>query len=620
MRHNILSAAALSERAVPIVTRTKRLLARLSLPLWHGAFTPRHGAAELREALRGCRVAFVGLGIASVMQNVLMLVGPIFMLQVYDRVLPSRSVPTLIGLAILALVLFVLFGIMDALRQRILARVARAWHEQIGDRAFNTVLQSALRTGNIQNGIQPLRDIETLRSFMAGSALTALFDLPFMPLYVGICFLFHPMIGIAVLVGAILLCLLTLLTEVMTRAPAARVVAVAGARQSIAETALRNAVVVHALGLRGRMAERWATEGAEFLTAQQRLADVSGGFGSLSRAFRIALQSAVLALGAYLVIQQEATAGVMLAATILSVRALAPVELAITNWRGFLSARQSWQRLCEQFAANPPAVARTALMPPSSLLRVTALSLLPPGGQNAVLHNATFTIEAGSVLGVVGPSGSGKSSLARALVGAWTPARGTVRLDGASLAQWDSDELGRHIGYLPQDVALFPGTVAQNISRFDPTPDVEAIRKAAREAGVHDLILRLPEGYETQVGDGGALLSGGQRQRIALARAVYGDPFLVVLDEPNANLDGEGEAALDRAIARVRERKGIVVLVVHRPNVLQKTDMILILNEGLVHAFGQTATLLPQILPAAAAAPPARRQVATEGARNALAR
>lgn len=554
------------------------------------------GADELRGAFRGARGALAGLALASGAQNILMLVGPLFMLQVYDRVLPSRSVPTLIGLGLLALVMFCLLGVLDAMRSRILTRIGRAWHEQIGARVYDTILQSALQTGNIANGIQPLRDIETLRSFIAGIALTALFDLPWMPLYVGICFLFHPLIGVAVLIGALLLCVLTLMTELLTRGPTQQLVAVAGSRQAIAETALRNAVVVHALGLRGRMADRWANEGEGFLDAQQKMTDVASGFGSLSRTFRIALQSAMLGLGAYLVIQQEATAGVMLAATILSVRALAPVELAIANWRSFLGARQAWKRLSDLLSAIPLTRNKMQLAPPSALLRVTSLSLVPPGSQAAVLHEATFSVAAGTVLAVIGPSGSGKSSLARALVGAWTPARGTIRLDGASLAQWESDALGRHIGFLPQDVALFPGTVAQNIARFEPNPDPEKLRKAAREAGVHHLILRLPNGYETEVGDGGALLSGGQRQRIGLARALYNDPFLVVLDEPNANLDGEGENALTAAVRRIKARRGIVVVIAHRPSALQNTDYMLVLNEGRVQGFGPTMSLLPTLM------------------------
>jgi PrtD family type I secretion system ABC transporter len=614
------SAAYLSYAAVSLLRRVRALFNAQGSD--ERESSSRAGGRELRIALLDCRGALVGLGLASSIQNLLMLVGPLFMLQVYDRVLPSRSVPTLIGLGLLALLLFVLLGVMDSLRARILTRLGRAWHEQIAERVFDTVLQSALKTGSIANGIQPLRDIETLRSFISGAALTALFDLPWMPLYVGICFFFHPWIGVAVLVGALLLCLLTLLTEVMTRMPTSRLVAIAGARHSIAETALHNAVVVHALGLRGRMADRWAHEGAAFLDAQQRLADVSGGFGSLSRTFRMAMQSAILALGAYLVIQQEATAGVMLAATILSVRALAPVELSIANWRGFLNARQSWQRLSDLFAANPPARENTPLPRPSSALRVTSLSLLPPGGQSAVLHDASFTLNAGTVLGVVGPSGSGKSSLARALVGAWSPARGTIRLDGASLGQWNSDVLGSHVGYLPQDVALFPGTIAQNIARFEPNADPDKLRKAARAAGVHDLILRMSHGFETQVGDGGTLLSGGQRQRIGLARALYNDPFLVVLDEPNANLDGDGEAALEAAIGRIRGRNGIVVLIAHRPNVLQKTDFMLILNEGHVQGFGPTNSLLPAITgqTATPAPSPAPDTTISRNARHAAAR
>ena len=554
------------------------------------------GELELRSAFAGGRAALVGLAFASGAQNLLMLVGPLFMLQVYDRVLPSHSLPTLIGLGALALMLFCLLGILDALRARTLTRIGRAWHEQIGDRVFDTVLQSALQTGNIANGIQPLRDIEALRSFISGVALTALFDLPWMPLYVGICFLFHPWMGAAVVTGALLLCLVTLLTEIMTRDPAQRLVTVASARQAIAETALRHAVVVHALGMRACMADRWAVQGADFLDAQERLSDVVSGFGTLSRTFRMILQSTVLALGAYLVIEQQATAGVMLAATILSVRALAPVELAIANWRSFLGARQSWRRLSDLLSAMPRPGARIPLRPPSLSLRVTALSLLPPGGHVAVLQNATFVVEAGCILAVVGPSGSGKSSLARALVGAWTPAHGVIRLDGATLAQWSADALGRHIGYLPQDVALFPGTIAQNITRFSRGTDVPALQKAARDTGVHDLILRMPGGYETQVGDGGLLLSGGQRQRVGLARALYGDPFLVVLDEPNANLDGDGEAALLTALQSIRARKGIAIIIAHRPSILQAADHMLILNEGHVQGFGPTSVLLPQVI------------------------
>jgi ATP-binding cassette subfamily C protein len=297
------------------------------------------------------------------------------------------------------------------------------------------------------------------------------------------------------------------------------------------------------------------------------------------------------------------------------------VELAIANWRSFLGARQGWRRLSELLASASPPQDRMPLLAPATILRVTALSLLPPGGQTAVVHDATFTVAAGAVLAVVGPSGSGKSSLARAVVGAWKPARGTIRLDGASVGQWDSDALGRHIGYLPQDVALFAGTVAQNIARFEPRPDPEKLQKAARDAGVHDLILRMPGGYETQVGDGGALLSGGQRQRIGLARALYDDPFLVVLDEPNASLDGEGEAALARAICGIRDRRGIVILIAHRVSALQASDHILILNEGHVQGFGPTSTLLPQIMGQVPAAPaPLPRRKPSRSARNALAR
>jgi PrtD family type I secretion system ABC transporter len=382
----------------------------------------------------------------------------------------------------------------------------------------------------------------------------------------------------------------------MTRRRAGELVTISASRREIAETMRRNADAVHALGMRQRMTKRWVSRDAAFLDGQEYGADIAAGFGSLSRMLRTALQSGVLALGAYLVINQETTAGVMLAATILSMRALAPVELVIINWKAFVNARQSWRRLSDLLTSLPARETPIPLPRPARELRLANVSVIPPGAATAAVHDVSFTIHAGGALGLIGPSASGKSSLARALVGVWKPARGVIRLDGATPEQWDSDVLGRFVGFLPQEVELFAGTVAQNITRFAAEIDAGALMAAAVAADVHDIILRLPNGYETQVGEGGALLSGGQRQRIALARALYGDPFLVVLDEPNSNLDAEGERALTKAILNVRLRRGIVVVIAHRSSVLSVVDSLMVLNEGRVQACGPRNEILPQVV------------------------
>jgi ATP-binding cassette subfamily C protein len=569
-------------------------------------------APELRSALRACRKALVGVALASGLVNLLMLTGPLFMLQVYDRALPSRSVPTLVGLALLALTLYAFQCLFDMLRGRVLTRIGRALDDRLSTRVFDLVVQSSVRTRSADAGLQPLRDLDAVRSFSSSLGLAAFFDLPWVPLYVTICFLIHPAIGWAVLIGAVVLSTLALVTDVSTRASAQEAVVLGSARRTLAESARRNAAVLQALGMRGAMTERWNRENARYLERQQWIADVSGGLGSASRVLRMVLQSAVLGLGAYLVINQEASVGVMLAAMILTARALAPVDLSIANWRNFIAARQSWRRLSDTLATAPGAEERTPLPRPSQTLRLTAVSAAVPGGSAAVLHDVSVTLAAGSALGVIGPSGSGKSSLARLLVGVWAPARGVIRLDGATLDQWPADQLGQSVGYLPQEVELFDGTVAENIARFRPADPAQLIA-AAKAAGVHDIVVRLPNGYDTRVGENGAALSGGQRQRIALARALYGEPFLVVLDEPNSNLDAPGEQALTAAILGVRARGGIVIVIAHRPSAVAAVDQVLILNEGRVQALGPRERFLPPTTvvktetappPAAAAAPP----------------
>jgi ATP-binding cassette subfamily C protein len=354
----------------------------------------------------------------------------------------------------------------------------------------------------------------------------------------------------------------------------------------------------------GRVAAQWNEANNKYLASQQRASDVAGGFGSLSKVLRMMLQSGVLAVGAYLVIYQQATAGIIIAGAILSARALAPVDLAIANWRSFVAARQSWHRLTELLTLLPAQTEPLALRPPAKSLAIESATVVPPGGDRIVVQDVSFALQSGNGLGIIGPSGSGKTSLARMLVGVWQPVRGRIRLDGAALDQWSSEALGRHIGYLPQDVELLSGTVAQNIGRFAETPNAEAIIAAATAAGVHDLIVGLPKGYDTQVGDGGTALSAGQAQRIALARALYGNPFLVVLDEPNSNLDAEGDEALSRAIMGVRARGGIVVVIAHRPSAIASVELLLMMNQGRAQAFGPKEEVLARVMPREATARP----------------
>jgi ATP-binding cassette subfamily C protein len=573
-------------------------------------------SSELRDALAACWHAFIAVALMSGLINMLYLTGSFYMLEVYDRVLPSRSVPTLVALSILAVTLFSFQGILDVIRSRILVRVAASLDERLSGRVYDLVVQLPLRSKTPGDGLAPLRDLDQIRSFLVTTGPLALFDLPWMPIYVLICFLFHPWIGIAALVGATILTSLTLMSEFMTRKPSRLTMAHIGTRNSIAEAGRRNAEVLKAMGMAPRMGKIWGEANAKYLQSQQQTSDVAGGLGAVSKVLRFALQSGVLGLGAYLVIQQQATAGIIIASSIIVARALAPVELAIANWRGFVSARQSWRRLSDFLAAVEKGPEPMALPAPKDNLVVEGVVGNPPGIQRVVVQDITFTLKAGQGLGIIGPSASGKSSLARLIVGVWQPARGKVRVDGAALDQWSPTELGQYVGYLPQDVELFAGTVAQNIARFEPDAPSDAVIAAAQAAGVHELIIRLPEGYDTQIGESGAVLSAGQRQRIALARALYREPFLVVLDEPNSNLDSEGDKALTQAIVRVRQRGGIVVVVAHRPSALAGVDQVLAMLNGRAHALGPRDEVLAKLFApqgAPAAAPPAAAAAAAAG-------
>jgi PrtD family type I secretion system ABC transporter len=560
------------------------------------ATAPGVRRSELGDALRACRSAFIGVGVMSCMINLLYLTGSLFMLEVYDRVLPSRSVPTLVGLVILAGGLYIAQGVLDLIRGRILGRIGTALDEALNARVFETIVRLPLMVGGRNEGLQPLRDLDNIRSFLGSAGPSAFFDLPWLPFYLAICFAFHVMIGLTALIGAIILITLTVVTEFMSRAPAREALGLAARRNDLATASRRNAEVLVAMGMTGRLTRRWSAANENYLAGNQRASDVTGGLGAIAKVMRMMLQSAVLGVGAYLVIHQEATGGIIIAGSILSARALAPVDLAIAHWKSFMAARQSWSRLNRLLASLPALGTPTLLQDPSNRLSVENLTLAPPGDQKIIVQDVTFAVEAGTGLGVIGPSGSGKSSLVRALVGVWQPLRGKVRLDGAALDQWSSDVLGRHIGYLPQDVELFSGSVAQNISRFDPEANSESIIAAAKEAGVHEMIIKMRDGYDTQIGEQGTALSAGQAQRVALARALYGDPFLIVLDEPNSNLDTEGDEALTRAVRAARERGAIVVVVAHRPIGIEAVDQLLVLKDGRMQAFGPKEQVLGQVL------------------------
>jgi PrtD family type I secretion system ABC transporter len=554
--------------------------------------------SPLTAAMSQWRGALVAIAVLSGALNLLTLASSLYMLEIYDRVLPSRSIPTLVGLTLLIVMLYLFYALFDILRGRLLLRIGGALDERLNGKVFQAILSGPLQAKSAGEGLQPIRDLDQVRSFLSGSGPGALFDLPWIPLYLGLCFLFHFWIGATALIGTIVLVALTVLTERLTQKPSTAASGAAAHRISIAEVGRRNAEAVHAMGMGGEMGALWKVVSDEHRLQHQRAAEVAGGFASTSRVLRMLLQSIVLGVGAYLVIQQEATAGIIVASSILTSRALAPVDLAIGNWKGFVRARQGWGRLKEMFEAQPSQAPALALPAPTELITVEAASVSPPGGQRLTAANVSFALRAGQGLGVIGHSASGKSSLARMLVGVWQPLTGTVRMDGSSLRHWRPEELGHHVGYLPQEVELFSGTVAANIARFRSDATAERIIEAAKASGVHELIQRLPEGYQTQIGERGTALSAGQRQRIALARALYGNPFLVVLDEPNSNLDAEGEQALTDAIFQVRRRGGVVVVIAHRPSALTALDQVLVMAEGRVQAFGPKDEVLSTSLKA----------------------
>lgn len=543
-------------------------------------------ASPLEAAFSSLRRSLWGVGGVSLVINLLMLTGPLFMLQVYDRVLVSGSVPTLLAIGALVLTLYLFFGVLEGLRRRVLFRIGQQVDAELSGAAFSLSTTIPNRLGAEGRKLRPVQDLDTLTQFMSGHGPAAIYDIPWLPLYLGIVFLFHSLLGFVAFAGAAAICVLIGLNEMTSREPSLAAARTRGKRGLLVEEGRRNAEAVHAMGMAGALAQRWDGENAAFLTSQRLAADWSGLFASSIKTIRFVLQSAILGVGAWLALRQEISAGSMIACSIMTSRALAPVEQAVAHWRGFIAARQSFHRLRDMLRLPGAAVEPVGLPLPQRRLVVDGLYCCPPGVRAPVIHGVSFDLRAGDGIAVLGPSGSGKTTLIRAIIGGASVLRGDIRLDGAELDQWDANDRGRFIGYLPQDVQLFDGTVAQNIARFDPLAAPEAVIEAALLADVHDLIVGLPHGYGTVIGSEGAALSGGERQRIALARALFGKPFLVVLDEPNSNLDANGEAALADAITAMRNQGSIVILVAHRPRAIGAVDKVLCLNGGRAVAFG----------------------------------
>ena len=538
----------------------------------------------------------VGIAGFSGVVNVLMLSGSLYMLQVYDRVIPSRNIATLLGLSLMVLVAYLVQGYFEALRTRMLCRVATLF-----DVGMQELIHTALATLPLRGASpvllqQPLRDLDQVRTFMSGMGPTAFLDMPWIPIFLIALFLFHPAIGTTALLGTFAIIAMTLLTERLSRGAAKTAMDFSARRQVLADTTQRNAEVIQALGMVDRFTARWAQTNERYLRENLRATDLHANLGSGAKLLRYVLQSGMLGIGAYLVVADKASGGIMIASSIMMGRALAPVEVALGSWKQLVAARQGLVRLrdiCKVTAK--PAAPPVALPRPCRELSVENISIAAPGVDQPIVSNVSFSLKAGMGMALLGASASGKTSLSKALVGIWPAMQGVVRIDGAAIDQWCNEDLGRHIGYLPQDTSLLEGTIAENICRFDEQATSDAILKAAQIAGVHDIILRLPQGYATRIGQGGMSLSAGQRQRIGLARAVFGDPFLIVLDEPNANLDADGENALGRAIQTMRSSGSIVIVISHRPSALGALNMAMVLYEGRAIAFGPREEIFARI-------------------------
>ncbi len=550
-----------------------------------------YGKSEVRAALGQSRGSFAMIGLFSLVINLLVLASPLYMMQIYDRVLTGRSVSTLVALTILVGSLLVIMGLLEMIRSRILVRVGARIDGALHERVYQVMIQRSLRSG--ENGDDgPLRDLRTVREFLSGQGPFALFDTPWVPIYLTVIFILHPLLGYVALGGAVLLFTLGITNELWTRQRLMAATTAGRLSDNLAGASQRNAEVVTAMGMQSGLRRLWQAAHRRGLHEQSVASDRAGTITATSKTIRLILQSAILGTGAALAIDQVISAGSMIAASIIMGRALAPVDQAIGNWRGFVGARAAYRRLSDLLDAFPARPEPMRLPSADTRLHVESLVGGAPDNQMPAIAGLDFDLEAGEALGVIGPSASGKSTLARLLVGVWETRHGSVRLDGIALDHWHPDDLSRQIGYLPQDVELFDGTVSENIARFAADADPDAIVKAAKAAGVHDMIIHLAEGYNTRIGDGGSKLSGGQRQRIGLARALFGNPFLMVLDEPNANLDSSGDGALTAAIRYMKAEGRIVIVMAHRPSAIEACDKLLVLNDGRQKAFGEKQEVL----------------------------
>jgi ATP-binding cassette subfamily C protein len=557
-----------------------------------------HKESEIRAALAKLRGGFGAIVALSAFINLLTITGSLYLMLVYDRVLPAQSLPTLFSVFAMILIAYAFYGVFDVMRSKMLADVAASLDRSLSGRVQAIEARIALERPEAKEQVSPVRDLDQLRAFIASAGPPALIDLPWILLFLIILTAVHYWLGVVTLVGMLGLAGLTLVAERVSGRHVAAVARAAAKRRLLADRQWRHAEIITALGMRDRLMLQWRRIHHEYLDQQATLTDASATLSGISKVARMVLQSVVLTVGAMLVIDGKATAGIIFASSILSGRALAPVDAAIANWKHFVGARQAWARLDTLFGQVPPPVGeRTELPAPAKSLTVDNLSLTPPGSQLTTVAGVSFQAQAGQVVGIIGPSASGKSSLVRGVLGVWRAAKGAVRLDAAAIQQWDSETLGRSIGYVPQSVELFAGTIAENIARFEVGAPSDVVIAAAKAAGVHELIVQLPGGYDLQVGEDGQQLSAGQRQRIALARALYRDPFLVVLDEPNSNLDPDGEVALARAVAGVKARGGIVLLVAHRREILSVVDLLLVMRGGTAQAFGPRDEVLAKLAP-----------------------